>query len=332
MLDTPRIKVAQTPRAHPDKALTAVHVRNIKKPGKYCDGNGLYLVVDPSGAKRWLLRTVILGKRCDLGLGSVRLVTLAEARDEALRIRRKARDGEDPLADRRRASLVVPTFKEAAERVHAAHAATFKNEKHKAQWLASLKTDVFPVIGTCACRRFNQGRAQGAVAYLDDEARNGAPAEAADESRIRLGRGVRFPNGDNPTDGITRVLPNVRKAATHHPALPYAQVPAFVQQLRECDAGEVDATRLRVLDSDGGPHQRGHRRTVGRNRRGGRTWTIPGVRIKAGREHRVPLSARCLELLKRAKAALRRQPVLISGSRAWTSALQYGVSDATPPA
>jgi hypothetical protein len=147
VLDTPRIKVAHIPRAHPDKALTAVHVRNLRKPGKYCDGNGLYLVVDPSGAKRWLLRTVILGKRCDLGLGSVRLVSLKEARDEAAQIRRKARDGEDPLADRRRTSVVVPTFKEAAETVHKAHSATFKNEKHRAQWLASLKADVFPLLG-----------------------------------------------------------------------------------------------------------------------------------------------------------------------------------------
>jgi hypothetical protein len=86
VLETPRIKVAKPRRAHPDKALTAVHVRNIKAPGRYCDGNGLYLVVDPSGAKRWMVRTVILGKRCDIGLGSVRLVSLAEAREEALRI------------------------------------------------------------------------------------------------------------------------------------------------------------------------------------------------------------------------------------------------------
>ena len=70
MLDTPHIKVAKERRGHPDKALTAVHVRNIRKPGKYCDGNGLYLVVDPTGAKRWIVRTVILGKRCDIGLGS----------------------------------------------------------------------------------------------------------------------------------------------------------------------------------------------------------------------------------------------------------------------
>ena len=97
MLDTPRIKVAdpitrgKKPRGmHPDKRLTAVAIRNLKRPGRYADGNGLYLVVDDSGAKRWTLRTVVLGRRRDIGLGSVRLVSLAEAREQATRLRRKA--------------------------------------------------------------------------------------------------------------------------------------------------------------------------------------------------------------------------------------------------
>ena len=77
---------------HPHQRLTAIAVRR-KKPGKYADGNGLYLVVDDSGARRWILRTVVKGKRRDIGLGSVALVGLAEARDEAARLRRIARDG-----------------------------------------------------------------------------------------------------------------------------------------------------------------------------------------------------------------------------------------------
>jgi alkanesulfonate monooxygenase SsuD/methylene tetrahydromethanopterin reductase-like flavin-dependent oxidoreductase (luciferase family) len=147
MLDTTRIKVAKPRGPHPDKRLTAVAIRNLKRPGRYADGNGLYLFVDDSGAKRWVLRTVINGKRRDVGLGSVRLVSLADAREEARQLRRKARDGEDPLAERRRAALPMLTFEDAAKQVHTAHAATFRNEKHKAQWLASLKADVFPVIG-----------------------------------------------------------------------------------------------------------------------------------------------------------------------------------------
>ena len=86
---------------HPEKALTAAKIRNAK-PGRYADGNGLYLFVDDSGAKRWMLRTVIQGKRCDLGLGGLSLVSLAEAREEAGRLRKIARNNGDPLAERRK--------------------------------------------------------------------------------------------------------------------------------------------------------------------------------------------------------------------------------------
>ena len=130
MLDTSHISSPKPRGAHPDKRLTDAHVRNAK-PGKYCDGNGLYLVVDDSGAKRWMLRTVVLGKRRDIGLGSVRLVSLKEAREEARRLRRKARDGEDPISEKRRAMLPALTFEDAAKQVHTTHAATFRNEKHK---------------------------------------------------------------------------------------------------------------------------------------------------------------------------------------------------------
>lgn len=107
--------------------------------GRYADGNGLYLVVAESGARRWLLRTVIAGKRRDIGLGSVRLVELAKARVEAARMRLIARTGGDPLTERRRERRTMLTFEEAAKQVHAAHAATFRNAKHQAQWLSSLK-------------------------------------------------------------------------------------------------------------------------------------------------------------------------------------------------
>ena len=100
----------------------------------------------PSGAKSWILRTVIKGRRCDLGLGSVTLVSLAEAREQAVHLRKVARTGGDPLVERRRVHRWLPTFEEAARQVHAAHAAGFRNEKHRKQWLASL-TDVVAAFG-----------------------------------------------------------------------------------------------------------------------------------------------------------------------------------------
>jgi len=132
---------------HPEKALTAVQVRQLREPGRYADGNGLYLVVEPSGAKRWLLRIVVQGRRRDIGLGGLTLVSLAEAREKALTYRKLAREGGDPLAERRKVQPIVPTFAEAAERVHAEHQASWQNPKHAAQWLTTLRTYAFPLIG-----------------------------------------------------------------------------------------------------------------------------------------------------------------------------------------
>ena len=132
---------------HPDKALSSVRVRNTSKPGRYADGNGLYLIVDPSGAKRWVLRTVIQHKRSDIGLGSLSLVSLAEAREEAAKLRKIARAGGDPLAQRRAARRVVPLFQDAAKTVFDSHKQSWKNAKHAAQWIGTLEDYAFPVLG-----------------------------------------------------------------------------------------------------------------------------------------------------------------------------------------
>ena len=128
-------------RRHPQRALTARTVKAAKPSAsarRIAAGGGLYLFVAPGGAKSWVLRTVVKGKRCDLGLGSVALVPLAEAREQAVRLRKIARAGGDPLVERRHERRTVPTFEAAATQVHSAHAPTFKNEKHQKQWLSSL--------------------------------------------------------------------------------------------------------------------------------------------------------------------------------------------------
>jgi hypothetical protein len=113
---------------HPDRALTAIKVKAAAKPGRYADGNGLYLVVDPSGAKRWLLRIMVQGRRRDLGLGGTKLVSLLEAREQAAGLRKVARSGGDPLADK--VLAVVPTFEEAARTAHREHIPAWKSVKH----------------------------------------------------------------------------------------------------------------------------------------------------------------------------------------------------------
>ncbi len=131
---------------HPENALSAAFVRAIAEAGRYCDGQGLYLQVDPSGNRRWIQRLVIGGRRSELGLGGFPLVSLKEARTQAFDNRKIARAGGDPLAGKRRAKG-VPTFAEAAARVVEQKRSGWRNPKHAHDWPASLERSVFPRFG-----------------------------------------------------------------------------------------------------------------------------------------------------------------------------------------
>jgi len=262
----------------------------------------LYLVVEPTGAKRWVLRTVVQGKRRDIGLGGLSLVSLAEARDKALAYRKLARDGGDPLAERRKARRTTPTFAEAAERVHQEHKATWKNQKHAAQWINTLRQYAFPGLGT---RKVDQIGSPEVLQVL-------APIwltkpETARRVRQRIGtvfdwaKAAGFRSGDNPIEGIAKGLPKQSDRDEHHAALPYVEVPAFIVRLRSSDTGEL--TRLafefliltaartgEVLGANWEEYDEFER-----------LWTVPANRMKAGRPHRVPLSDRCIAILDRAR-------------------------------
>ncbi|MGJ5036719.1 tyrosine-type recombinase/integrase [Bradyrhizobium sp. HKCCYLRH3059] len=291
----------RTRKKHPEKALTALKIRSLKKPGRYADGNGLYLKVTESGAKRWELRTVVRGKRCDIGLGGLKLVSLAEAREQAEKYRKIARDDGDPIAEKRRAKRVVPTFTEAAESVHKDHTKAWKNAKHSDQWINTLSTYAFPVFGD---RKVDQVQTPDILKALTPVWL--AKPETARRVRQRIktvldwAKAAGFRSGDNPVDDINRALPRQPDRKGHFAALPYADVPAFIRKLHDPEptiaslafefliltaarTGEVLEAKWSEIDVD---------RTA---------WTIPANRMKAGRDHRVPLATRCVEILERAK-------------------------------
>lgn len=286
--------------AHPEKALSAATVRGAAKPGRYADGNGLYLVVDPSGAKRWVLRVVAQGRRRDIGLGGVKVVSLADARELAAGYRRIARDGGDPLAARRRAQATVPTFEAAATAVHSEQAAGWRNAKHAAQWLSTLREYAFPVIGQ---RRVDQIDTPDLLKVLSPVWLT--KPETARRVKQRLStvfdwaKAAGHRSGENPVDGVAKGLPKQYDRAAHMTALPYADVPAFVARLHGGDGGELVRLAFELLIV-----------TVTRTGEvlGARwpeinldaaVWTIPAERMKAAREHRVPLAPRCVEILRR---------------------------------
>ena len=300
---------------HPHHRLTAVSLSAKKAPGRYADGNGLYLVVDPSGAKRWIWRGVVRGKRCELGLGSVRVVSLSAAREEAVQCRRKARHGGDLLADRRQHRRVVPTFRDAAKQVHADHSETFKNPKHAAQWLSSLEADVFPIIGSRPVNTLSSGdvlRVLTPIWTVKPETARRL------KQRMRLvfewAKASEFYSGDNPTDGITKVLPKHKGDKQHHAALPFADVPVFLAALREdprTSAGIKLAFELLILTAT--RTNEVQLATWPEIDLDARMWTIPAKRMKSGREHRVPLSPRAMEILTRARALTTGQGFVFPG-------------------
>ena len=297
--DTPPLTARKPRGRHPDKRLTAVRVRTLKTTGRYADGNGLYLFVDPSGAKRWVWRGRAAGKRSDLGLGSAQLVSLADARDEAARLRRMARTGGNPLAERRRERRTVPTFKEAATQVHAAHSATFRNAKHKAQWIASLDADVFPVFGDRPVNAIDSADVLKALSPIWT-----TKPETARRLKQRIkvvfdwAKASGHRSGDNPTEGLTKVLPRHRGETKHHAALPYQAVPTFISVLRTADTSESIRLAFELLILTATRTSEVLRATWAEVDLDAKVWTIPGARMKMGREHRVPLSARAVEILK----------------------------------
>lgn len=288
--------------ARGEKLLTAIKVRNLKEPGRYGDGGGLYLVVSPSGSKKWVLRIVVKGRRRDFGLGSAASVSLAESRDEADRYRRMIRQGLDPSEEKKKAGTTIPTFCEAALSVHEEQKPTWKNAKHAQQWLNTLKAYAYPDIGEMAVDKVDGPSVRDTLIKIWLE-----KPETARRVRQRIGtvldwahaKGYRASALD--MRGLSRGLPKQPKKRSHHAALPYADVPEFIADLREM--GHIsEAVRLAfeflILTAGRSGEVRGA--IWGEIDLETRLWTVPGDRMKMGDQHVVPLSARAIEILESA--------------------------------
>jgi integrase len=289
---------------HPHKALSAVRINSIKLPGRYGDGNGLYLIVDPSGAKRWVLRTVVSGRRRDIGLGGLRLVSLAEAREKAIEYRKLAREGGNPLEARRRANVTVPTFADAARSALAQHKGAWRNEKHASQWINTLTTYVFPVMGETRVDEVDTPDVLRALSPIWL-----AKPETASRVRQRIStvldwaKAAGFRTGDNPAAGVGKGLPRQPDRKKHFVAIAYAKVPKFIIDLKAVSASEFAllAFELLILTATRTNEVLGARWTEVNFEQN--VWTIPASRMKAGRDHRVPLTSRTVNLFSKARAS-----------------------------
>ena len=288
--------------AHREKRLTAANVRFLDQPGMYADGNGLYLKVESKDTKRWIQRIVINRQRRDIGLGSVALVSLAEAREKALENRKSARAGGDPLAAKRLSQAIL-TFKEAAETVHALNKPTWRNRKHGDQWINTLDKFAYPFIGNKRVNTITSADILGVLSPIW----NSHP-ETARRVKQRIGTVMKWTMAkgwrtDNPADAVAQGLSkHDRSKVQHRKALPYDKVADAIEIVRSSDAGMVTklAFEFLVLTATRSVETREARWSeVDLDKK---LWTIPASRMKAKKEHRVPLTDRCLAILEEAKA------------------------------
>jgi integrase len=293
--------------------LTAIKVEKAKAPGMYADGGGLYLRVTPEGAKNWVLRYMLDRRPRWMGLGPVALYGLKEARTKALDARRKRHEGIDPIdarrAERARQRLDAAkavSFKQCAESYIRSHRAGWRNGKHAGQWGATLSTYAYPHIGALPVQAVDTALVLKVLEPIWT-----AKPETAGRVRGRLEsildfakvRGER--DGENPArwrGHLDKLLPAHSKVrqVEHHAALPYAELPAFLASLREQEGIAARALEFLILAAA----RTGE--VIGAQWDEidllDKTWTLPAARMKAHREHRVPLPVRALVILEEMQA------------------------------
>ena len=293
-------------------ALTAAKAKALSEPGMHNDGRGLYLRVAKGGSKGWILRITVDGRRRDIGLGGYPAVTLAKARQLADGHRLAVAEGRDPLAEKRRAKML--TFAEASAKVHEANLPRWKNEKHTAQWLSTLERYAFPTIGKMPVDRIERRDVLAILTPIWT-----AKPETARRTRQRIRTVLKwamaheFVEHNAAGEGIDGALPAMRRFKAHHRALPYAEIPAALETIDASPAGLAARACMRflILTAARSGEARGARwDEVDMD---AATWTIPGERMKGGRQHVVPLSVAALAVLHEA-AALRDDSGLIFSS------------------
>jgi integrase len=279
--------------------LTATAVRAAKSPGRYGDGDGLFLHVGRSGGKSWIVRVQKAGRRRDIGLGSAAKVSLADARTRAAKVRSDMEAGLDPVAERQKAAG-IPTFRSAATQVFDENRKTWRNGHHQWQWLRTLEMFAFPSIGDLPVSHVTGPMVRDLLAEIWL-----AKPETARRVRQRVGAVLdwAYSKGwretEAPMRSITKGLPRQPRSTAHHAAMPYGEVPAFLTKLREgrTTYGRLALEALILTASRSGEMRGATWRELDLENA---LWTVPADRMKAGKKHIVPLSGEAIDVFKRA--------------------------------
>lgn len=285
--------------ARPTNRLTHRTVTTLKEPGRHADGGGLYLQVDPSLAKRWVFVFQWQGRRKEMGLGPIALVGLGEARDAALEARKLVAKGINPI-EARRAPKAAPTFGEVADELLASLKSSFRNDKHRAQWKRSFEEHAKDLRPIPVDKVTTPDVLEVLKPVWEATPDTGSRLRGRIERVLDAAKAKGYRSGENPARwrGHLAMLLTKRKQHEkgHHAAMPFDQVAAFMTALRQRPAVAARALEFTILTAARTGETRGA--TVGEFDLKAAVWTVPAERMKAGREHRVALSARAVEIVR----------------------------------
>ena len=280
--------------------LSATGVRAATRPGLLGDGDGLFLVVGKTGSKSWIVRVQKHGRRRDIGVGSASKVPLSKARERARQIREWVEDGLDPVFEKRKA-VGIPTFKEASKKVVDLHRKTWRNEKHEAQWLRTLEMFAWPTLGDIRVSEITGPMVRNVLAEIWL-----TKPETARRVRQRIGAVLDwayasgYREAEAPMRSISKGLPRQpKKGDRHFAAMPYSEVAEFITRLKQRESFSRLALRFAILTAARSGEVRGA--TWDEVDFDAALWTIPADRMKAKREHVVPLSEPALSVLRRCR-------------------------------
>jgi integrase len=305
--------------------LSAVKVASTKNPGLYADGDGLYLQVTESGGRSWVFRFKANGRTRDMGLGSLNTVGLAEARAMAAECRRLRFQGIDPIearkSERAQARLEAArsiTFDDCRDRFIASHRAAWANDKHLKQWESTLKTYVTPVFGKLPVQNVDVALVLKALEPIwTTKPETAGRVRGRIERILDWAKARGFRQGENSArwrghlDTLLASRAKVRRV-THHAALPYGELPGFLLKIRQRDAVAARALEFAILTAARTGEVLGAR--WDEIDLENKIWMVPATRMKAGREHRVPMSSAALAIVKRLKA-IRQNDFVFPGER-----------------
>jgi integrase len=319
--------------------LTDTAIRGDMVPGKYGDGDGLWLFVSPTGAKRFVFRFKIDGRENSIALGPYPALALAKARLEAAKRRSELAEGKDPakLRKERRAqgrldAALAKTFEQTAQELITSREGRWKNEKHAAQWSSTLATYVYPIIGALPVSTIDKDYVldvlnQPLEADMAADGRELRPAGSLWETRPETANRVRgrieavldwasfkeYRQGENPARWRGNLDFALHKAssANHHAALPYDQIASFVRELRGRNG--ISALALEFLILTAARTSEVLDATWGELDENCTVWTVPAERMKAGKEHRVPLAPAARAILAKAATLKRGDYVFPAG-------------------